>query len=48
MRVVHPELNFPEPEDLGGDPVVPRTLLCYIRVRDTCILRGGHIYCPMF
>ena len=28
--------------------VVPRTLLCYIPVRDTCILRGGHIYCPMF
>ena len=28
--------------------VVPRTLLCYIPVRDTCMLRGGHIYCPMF
>ena len=31
-----------------NDVVVPRTLLRYIPVRDTCMLRGGHLYCPMF
>jgi len=30
-----------------NDVVVPRTLLRYIPVRDTCMLRGGRLYCPL-
>ena len=43
-----PLSHTPRPLFRRGDVVVPRTLLRYIPVRDTCMLRGGHIYCPMF
>ena len=43
-----PLSHTPRPLFRLGDVVVSRTLLRYIPVCDTCMLRGGHIYCPMF
>lgn len=48
MRVVHPELNFPEElEDLGGDPLLYLSSVCLPTIGTTCAFPGSGSGCGM-